>query len=642
MVHDRTPFSAQTVPKKPSVKYWHWFFPLMLLASIGLHGVVLFMPVAPSEDELVPPPDPEEDGIAITKIEAPQPRSPAAASSAPANPGTVKTARPAPTTAAAQTPSAGASRPSPAPTSPHRTGTRSTTQERSPTVTARTQNRQDAQTSQPTVPDLSTVGAVPNPNATAPTVPPTPDNGRENAVSSTSAFEAYIKVFEAYNGVTISEAEATSLRQSWLASFRDRGAAFANLEIQPLKDFDPLPYEANICLPSPPATAQVLVLVDAEGNVDEYQPFIQRTGYRNFDGEASQQIANHGFPDAETPQAYLAEIPVAYDPEDCEWPPNVDKLPDDYFTVLESYIGPTLTTPSEVEAAEVGWLTALKETEELELPHADGELTAAVFEDVETKVEYPLAICLPIAPKDSQWGVVVNPDGRLNGDPHPLRSTGYQNFDDRAQALVKNMAFPETGAPQIYVVEIAVDYNPVNCQELDSDSFDVPTTASGEQNTAGEHNGESVPEAAATATVAFDPAQQTRLVEQGRQQVEADSVGSLNASPDLAAVAIESGWSADIDQSCFLADLTPEQGPVPVAAAADALVLSESFDFVPLTVSRLYGTEVEDAGEYCGAPLLQLAVGGTPQLFASTVGFGAGNANALVVIWPTDPRESQD
>jgi hypothetical protein len=38
----------------------------------------LFAPVSPSEDERVPPPDPEEDGIAITKIDPPKPRPVAA------------------------------------------------------------------------------------------------------------------------------------------------------------------------------------------------------------------------------------------------------------------------------------------------------------------------------------------------------------------------------------------------------------------------------------------------------------------------------------------------------------------------------------------------------------------------------------
>jgi hypothetical protein len=139
--------------------------------------------------------------------------------------------------------------------------------------------------------------------------------------------------------------------------------------------------------------------------------------------------------------------------------------------------------------------------------------------------------------------------------------------------------------------------------------------------------------------LAFNPDQQARLIETGRENIEADSVGSLNLIPDIAVASIQEGWPEAIDQSCFLADLNPEQGPIPVASAEDALVLSESFDFVPSTLSRLYGTEVADAGEYCGAPLLSMAVGGTPQLFSSTVGFGAGNSNALVVIWPTDPRE---
>jgi hypothetical protein len=447
-------------------------------------------------------------------------------------------------------------------------------------------------------------------------------------------FEAYFKVFETYSGVKIPTAAAATERQDlWLSSFTQKGGDYENLMVQPLTNLDKLPYEANICLPSAPASARVLVLVEADGQLDEDQQFVQTTGYRSFDRAALQLLASHNFPEADAPQAYLAEVAVDYEPENCEWPPTVDQLPDEYFAVLENYIGPDLTTPAEAEAAQSAWLAEVKGAELVAFADPDAP-AATLLEPLETEVEYPLAICLPIEPKDAQWGVVVNPDGTIAGNPQMLRSTGYRNFDERAQELMKAFEFPDADDPLAYVVEVPVDYNSVNCQQLDSESFAVPSYAHPTARTAPG----SEPDSPAASTAAFDAAQQAELIAVGRANVEVDPVGGFNSDPGLLAAILEAGWPEAIDQSCFLAAIDAEAGPVPVAAAEDALVLSENFDFVPNTLSKLYGVEVADADDYCGAPLYEMTVNGTPQLFASAVGFGAGNANALVVIWPADPR----
>ena len=616
MLQDSRPLPAQT-PQKPKPQYWRWLLPPMLLASLGLHGLVLFAPVGPSEDDLLPPPDPEEDGIAITKIEAPQPRQPVAA---PANSGTVKTA-PASSGTAASTPA-----------TPARSANRTqsnTDQRQSPTAPSQTSGRSPRST-QPTVPDLSTGDTVQNPN------PNTPSVDVPVADTSTDPFEEYIEVFGSYNGVTVT-ADAEQERSSWLESFSDRGAAFTDLEIQPLTSLDPLPYAANICLPSAPATAEVLVLVDAEGELDEYQPFLQETGYRNFNAAAKALIAAHDFPAAEGPQAYLAEVAVDYDAENCEWPPEVDRIPADYFTVLDAYVGPDLTTPRQAATAQADWLKALEEADDLGLP--EDALNATELADFEPEVEYPLAICLPLPPKDAKWGVVVQPDGSLSRDPVPLRSTGYQHFNDRALELVKNYDFPEADAPQIYVVIVPVDYNPTNCTPLETFESAEPTPPDPAS------DAEDAADASATTTdeppveaLAFSPDQQTELIDRGRRNVIDDMTGALNDEPGIAADFLAGNWPPDIDQSCFLSELDPDAGVVPVEAAADALIVTLNANDAPPRLSQFYDTEVVDAGEYCGALLVQMSLEGVPQLFASIIGFGDGDANTLAVIWWADPR----
>ncbi len=589
----------------------------MLLASIGLHGLVLFAPVGPSEDDLLPPPDPEEDGIAITKIEAPQSRQPVAA---PANSGTVKTA-PARSSAAA----------TPATAARSASSTQSNTSQRqSPTSPSQSSGR-SPRSGQPTVPDLSTVDSVQNPN------PDTPSVEVPVADTPTDPFEEYIEGFGNYNGVTVTAEEAEQLRSSWLESFSDRGAAFTNLEIQPLSSLDPVPYAANICLPSAPTTAEVLVLVDAEGELDDYQPFLQQTGYRNFNDAAKALIAAHDFPEAAGPQAYLAEVAVDYDTDDCEWPPEVDRIPSDNFTVLEAYVGPDLPTPREAATAQVDWLKALQEAGELNLP--EGDLEATELADFEPEVEYALAICLPLPPRNAKWGVIVQPDGSLSGEPHPLRSTGYENFNDRALELVKNYDFPEADAPQIYVVTVPVDYNATNCTTLETFEAAAPTPSGSASDS------EDAADTSATTTdeppveaLAFSPDQQTELIDRGRRNVVDDMTGALNDQPGIAADFLAGNWPPDIDQSCFLSELDPDAGVVPAEAAADALIVTLNANDAPPRLSQFYGTEVEDAGEYCDALLVQMSLEGVPQLFASIIGFGDGDANTLAVIWRADPR----
>jgi NADH dehydrogenase/NADH:ubiquinone oxidoreductase subunit G len=98
---------------------------------------------------------------------------------------------------------------------------------------------------------------------------------------------------------------------------------------------------------------------------------------------------------------------------------------------------------------------------------------ASILEDFQERVAYPNNICLPIEPEAAQLGVVVNADGRLQGEPQPLRSTGYAVFDDRAKALVKDFEFPKAATSQAYVVVVQTAYNSVNCQPLTSQTFDL-------------------------------------------------------------------------------------------------------------------------------------------------------------------------
>jgi hypothetical protein len=627
MAQDRIPTPPKLTPTSPQLR---WLIAPMLLVSLGLHGLFLFIPTGPAEEELLPPPDPEEDGVAVIKIDAPSVK-PTAANT---DPGTVKTARPT-NTASRPTPTAPAGRSAPPQQTPQR-------------VNSRPSDRPSPNPNNADSPAL--IGDLPSADqATAPNPPPSsaggratsdvgrrpPDRTGDATAAEADPFSDYIEIFKTYTGLQLSETDADETQLNWMQGLSDRDPALANLTIRPLKIFEPLPYAANICLPRPPEAAQILVFVDGDGNPDTYQPFMQRTQYRAFDNAAEDQVRQHSFPEVNEPRAYRVEVEVDYDETTCDWPPAVDRLPDDYFTVLESYVGPALTTPRAADATKATWVQTLREAGAIALPESD-DLELPKWEGFIPDVSYPLGICLPVDPKEQvEMGVLVQPDGTLGSDPVTLRSTGYQYFDDRARELVKTVAFTPSDAPQIWVIEVPVAYSADDCQSLESDTFDLPAASTRDRN-----NPEVRPpnDADSGAAIALNPPQQSALLETGRQRVAASPVGSLNQQLALAAAALETGWPATIEQSCFLADLTTETFR-PVETAADALILSEAADQVPSTLSRIYEAEAADADEYCGAPLIQLSLNGAAQLFASVIPLSDEATSTLVVFWTADPRD---
>ncbi|RZM78910.1 hypothetical protein [Leptolyngbya iicbica] len=631
MAQDRTPTPPKLTPPLPQNPLWRWLIAPMLLVSLGLHGLILFIPTGPAEEELLPPPDPEEDGVAVIKIDPPS-ASPTATS---ANPGTVKTARPS--TASPPPARSTARSAAPAPRNPPRVNRRPSDRP-SPNP-----NSADNAGLVAPIPELDNADQTTDPNPQSPSAEgrATSDIGRrppdrtdEVTAAEPPPFDNYIEIFKTYTGVQLSETDANEAQANWLQVLSDRAPNLADLTIRPLKIFEPLPYAANICLPSPPDAARILVFIDAEGTPEMYQPFVQRTKYRAFDNAAEDRVRQYDFPDVDEPRAYRVEVDVNYDETDCDWPPAVDRLPDDYFTVLESYVGPALTTSRGADETKAAWLQTLRESGAIDLPEGD-DLDLPKWEGFIPDVSYPLDICLPVDPKDQvEVGVLVLPDGTLSAEPVTLRSTGYQYFDDRARDLVKTVAFTPSDTPQILVVEVPVAYNADDCQPLESETFELPSADTRDQRTP---VARPPSEPDTNAAIAFDPALQTDLLENGRQQVEASPVGTLNQQLALAAASLASGWPADIEQSCFLADITAESFQ-PVETAADALILSEDASQAPATLSRLYETEAADAGDYCGAPLIQMSRSGAPQLFASVIPLSNEEASVLVVFWSADPQ----
>lgn len=424
---------------------WQYLIAPMLFLSLVLHGVILFIPTGASEDALVPPPDPEEDGIAISRIEPPRATSTGSPRSGSANSandnGAAATARNSVQGGAGQA----ADRRTSSPRSPARNGAAANRN------SARQTERNPASNND----DVADLGNADGPNPRADNV--TPPDPR-------TAFLSFIDIFEGYRGILPVDRNQLQVdADSWLEGVKgDRPAlAAANLTIQPLRNFEPIPYLENICLPQAPATAEILVLVEADGTVSGEAFTLKDTGYTHFDEVAASLVSNHDFPSASGPKAYRVTVAVDYDADDCQWPPPGVDVADEFLTLVHSYIGPAGTRPLEAATARQDWLNGLV---------SQGKLSTAMAANTSApdfKVPYDLGICLPIAPTPVQFGVLVRGDGSPQGEPKLLRSSGYEVLDQRARAMVSQFDFALGEGDRALVLEIPVDYNPLTNKNLD-------------------------------------------------------------------------------------------------------------------------------------------------------------------------------
>ncbi|MGD1907029.1 MAG: hypothetical protein ACFB0C_13675 [Leptolyngbyaceae cyanobacterium] len=417
---------------KPSKKrpIWRYFTAPMLVFSVGLHGALLLLPTGASDNNLVPPPDPEEDGIAITRIEPPTAEASNSRNSSSSSGSNVSSSA-----------SASGNR-----------GNRSTDPSRS------SSNARSSRESNPASSNSAASRSASNSENSLNLSRDTSTDFQSTASDPLLVVLDYFAVFETYRGpFPVADEEIHELKESWLSGLKEESAQLSNInvgDIQPLTGLEKIPYPAEICLPEVPTTAQLLVLVDSEGIPNQDIFPIKDTGYTSFDDQAGAVIRAHTFPEQESPVAYLVNVEVAYDPESCEWPPEVEGVPNAFWTLLKGYMGPALTNPNDAKAEEERWRSQRSLPEATPLP------------DFEATVSYDLALCLPIAPGPAQFGVVIEPDGTFRDEPQLLRSTGYRRFNNQAEELLNLFTFSSGDTPQVHVLTVSVDYNPLLCESL--------------------------------------------------------------------------------------------------------------------------------------------------------------------------------
>lgn len=306
--------SAEKPNKRP---LWQFLVPPMLLLSLGLHGVFLFMPVASSDEEPIPPPDPEEDGIAISKIDPPQSRQSTVLRTTTTQTTSVAPARPQ----TRQSTAAGSQR-----ATTDRANNRRTATTASPGRRTR-DRRNDDPAELPEPEDSSSAAASPNPDAPAVSSEPSrfqlPEDHADyiaqlsiNIPQQLLDYIAQLRQDYDYTPKNTTDVEVEENTTEWLDELREAWEE-PELEAETVSAEAGIEYPLRACLPIAPLDAKLGLEVTAAGEVEGAVNILRSTGYPGLNKAAFDAAKAHSFPESDHKRAYILTIPVEYDSDRC-------------------------------------------------------------------------------------------------------------------------------------------------------------------------------------------------------------------------------------------------------------------------------------------------------------------------------------
>ncbi|NEP18070.1 MAG: hypothetical protein F6J97_14380 [Leptolyngbya sp. SIO4C1] len=297
----------------------------MFWLALGLHAALLFIPISGSSDDAVPPPDLEEDTIAVTRVPpepSAQPATPPAVAPLPA--AAVRRASQAEPASSAAQPASAAQ-----PSQPRVS---------SPASTAPTTARRSVGQGVPELPPASESAPPRPPQATEAASPAVQEpltlaalaKGATGSVPNrlTQLLDWFGRLYTYRPEKTTAEATAAA-KSAWLSAVRAR-TGLATLESQsveppvglryPLEKDASLAYERNFvaCLSETPQSALVGVDFDAAEEMAADPALLRSTGYEFLDQEAIARASQQGeFPSQKAQKAYTVEVVIDYDAERC-------------------------------------------------------------------------------------------------------------------------------------------------------------------------------------------------------------------------------------------------------------------------------------------------------------------------------------
>jgi hypothetical protein len=306
---------------------WQILLAPMLLASLGLHALFLMIPVASSDEAVIPPPDPEQDNIAITRI--PPETSESAASNVPvtlpaaplaATQGSVPSSPPR-AQPLVQQPAIARSvnrQPSRTVAQPSRTATRTT----NPNLPGLSTNR--SSTRIPPTTQASETSPSVNPPALPvpvpePTIPALSANRKEELLAYIGSLSmaqdrleqlsAFVWQTYGYSERNTTASDYTENRRQWQTEIRELTgiADLTPAEYRPPENLS-VTLQRRVCFSKEPGEIKIGTVVNPGGSLQGEPVVLRSSGYSTFDEKAVEAVADHILPAEETTKAYTVTV----------------------------------------------------------------------------------------------------------------------------------------------------------------------------------------------------------------------------------------------------------------------------------------------------------------------------------------------
>ncbi|NET35606.1 MAG: hypothetical protein F6K19_26875 [Cyanothece sp. SIO1E1] len=295
-------------------------FPLALLLSLGLHGLMLLLPVASKEEEVEIPPDLVVDTISITRIaparEAEDEAEAKAAQKAKdvsKSPQATSTAPPRPLIRPAQPAQIGATKAKSTQPNPPNPAANSNPQVARPTSNSLPSGRLPRLNSQP---QAQAPLQAPTPASTQP-ISATEPVGIASTLPPNNSVAAALDPDYIHTAKGTSPEEEAEKIASWISKLPDLGLVDPTPQV--ISEVLLVPYEGPSCLSTAPEAASVAVVVSADGKILDQPQLVRSTGYALLNQAVVETVKGHSFEQPETGEdtPYLLEAEVDYDSDTC-------------------------------------------------------------------------------------------------------------------------------------------------------------------------------------------------------------------------------------------------------------------------------------------------------------------------------------
>ncbi|HZG38431.1 MAG TPA: hypothetical protein VEZ50_07075 [Nodosilinea sp.] len=322
--------ATRFAPPEQSRPLWQMLLAPMLLASLALHGLVLLLPAGSSDEAVIPPPDPEQDSVAITRV------PPAGA------PDAAAVATPVPT--AATPPSAAqplaAAVPQPQGRAPvvRPAVVPQPVQRPRPTASRPQASPPPPPSPQPQGPPASTSasasGAATAPAAAAP-AQPTPSSSPLFGAEVGEGLLSYIAALNlpqsqveraaesiqnrfGFNAAAVTREALNHNQRQWEAAIR-QATGLAELSPETERTAFTTVYPQRVCLAEEPGEVRIGAVANPDGSWRGEPALLRSSGYGALDEKALQEIQRHRFDAADGIRAYILTVDtsVNYGPQPC-------------------------------------------------------------------------------------------------------------------------------------------------------------------------------------------------------------------------------------------------------------------------------------------------------------------------------------